>query len=70
VKALAVSFDQGKTYAMPTDQNVKEKKYPVVRPLYYYYLSENKAKVREIVDFILSPEGQQLVTEVGYISVK
>ena len=70
VKALKISYDKGKTFIEPTVVNAKNKTYPVVRPLYYYYLAKDEAKVKPFVDYILSAEGQKVVSDVGYISLK
>lgn len=70
VKALKVSYDQGKSYVAPTFEGAKSKIYPVSRPLFYYYLSTTEKTVKPFVDYILSAEGQKVVTEVGYIPVK
>ena len=69
VKALKVSYDKGKTFVEPTIANAKNKTYPVVRPLYYYYLTKDEQRVKPLLDFILSPDGQKVVSEVGYISL-
>lgn len=68
VKALKVSYD-GKTYVEPTVANAKNKTYPVVRPLYYYYALTNEKKVQPFINFVTSTEGQQIVDKVGYISI-
>lgn len=70
VKTINISYDKGKTYVVPNITNVKNKTYPVVRPLYYYYLTKNSNKVKGFVDYILSPEGQKIVSNVGYITLK
>ena len=70
VKALAVSYDGGKTYTPPSMQNAKSKTYPVVRPLYYYYSIKSESKVKAFVDYILSPAGQSIVEQVGYVPLK
>lgn len=70
VKALKVSYDKGKTFIAPSMENAKNKTYPVVRPLYFYYLNTVEKSVKPFVDFILSAEGQKLVEQVGYIPVK
>ncbi len=70
VKALKVSYDKGKTYVEPTVANAKNKTYPIVRPLQYYYLTKDEAKVKTFIDFILSDEGQKVVADVGYITLK
>ena len=37
VKDVAVSYDKGKTYVEASVANAKNKSYPIVRPLFYYY---------------------------------
>jgi phosphate transport system substrate-binding protein len=69
VKALKVSYN-GKTYVEPSVANAKNKTYPVVRPLYYYYELKKEKQVKPYIDFVLSSEGQNIVQNVGYIPVK
>lgn len=70
VQAVSVSFNKGKSYTAPSVQNAKNKTYPIVRPLYYYYLTKSESQVKKYINFILSPSGQKIVEEVGYISIK
>ncbi|HNY62201.1 MAG TPA: PstS family phosphate ABC transporter substrate-binding protein [Bacteroidales bacterium] len=70
VKAVHISYDKGKTYVEPSVKNAVNKTYPIVRPLYFYYLRKNESKVKAFVDYILSPAGQEIVKEVGYVNVK
>lgn len=70
VKALQVSYDQGKTYIAPSVENAKNKSYPIVRPLYYYYIIKSEAKVKPFIDFVLSAEGQKIVSQVGFIPLQ
>src|ERR1043166_8111883 len=37
VKAVKVSFDKGKVFTAPSMETAKNKSYPIIRPLYYYY---------------------------------
>jgi phosphate transport system substrate-binding protein len=67
VKQLAVSYDQGKTFIEPSLASAKDKSYPISRPLFYMYDKRNSAKVKPVVDYALSAEGQKIVAEVGYI---
>lgn len=69
VKTLSVSYD-GSHYAMPTVENATSKTYPIVRPLYYYYNVKNKEQVTPLIEFILSPIGQEIIKKSGYIPVK
>ena len=68
-KTLSVSYD-GSHYAAPTVENATNKTYPIVRPLYYYYNVKNKEQVAPLINFILSPEGQEIIKKSGYIPVK
>ncbi|GHU63823.1 phosphate ABC transporter substrate-binding protein [Bacteroidia bacterium] len=70
VKAIHVSYDQGKSFVEPSEANAKNKTYPIVRPLYYYYLTKTEKLVRPFIDYILSIEGQQTVKETGFITLK
>ncbi|MEG2068118.1 MAG: substrate-binding domain-containing protein, partial [Tannerellaceae bacterium] len=70
VKPLHVSYNAGKSYIEPSLANAKNKSYPIVRPLFYYYDAKSEAKVKPYIDYVLSAEGQGLVKEVGYIPVK
>lgn len=70
VKTVSVSFDAGKTFIAPSLQNAKNKMYPIVRPLYYYYITSAAKKVKPFIDFILSPAGQKVVQETGFVSIR
>ena len=68
VKAIHISYD-GKNFVEPSIANAKNKSYPVVRPLYYYYSINNEKKIKPFMDFVLSTEGQKIVENVGFISI-
>lgn len=67
VKQLAVSYDQGKTFVEPSVATAKDKSYPISRPLFYMYNKVNAEKVKTIIDYALSADGQKNVSEIGYI---
>ena len=69
VKAVQVSYDKGKTYVTPSVANAKNKTYPIVRELYYYYDAKQEAIVRPFINFVLSAEGQKIVADLGYVSI-
>ena len=70
VKPIHVSYDAGKSYVEPSLENARNKTYPVVRPLFYYYETKNASKVRPFIDYVMSAEAQATVKKVGYIPVK
>lgn len=69
VKALLVSFDEGKTFVAPTFENAQQRTYPVLRPLYYYYVEQHQARIKKYLDFVFSAQGQTIIQEIGYIPV-
>ena len=69
VNTLSVSYDV-KHYAAHTVENATNKTYPIVRPLYYYYNVKKKAEIDPLVQYILSPDGQDIIKKSGYIPVK
>lgn len=66
-KAVKVSYDGGKTYVAPSVETAKNKTYPIVRPLYYYYLPTSEKMIKPFLDFCLSAEGQKIVEQTGYV---
>lgn len=69
VKAIRISYDQGKTFTEPSIANAKNETYPIVRPLYYYYVTSSEAAVKSFIDYVLSSAGQKIVNEIGFITV-
>lgn len=69
VKAIHASYDEGKTFVAPSEENAKNESYPIVRPLYYYYEAKSEAKVKPFIDYVLSPKGQKYISEIGFITV-
>lgn len=69
VKPVHVSYDEGKTFTEPSVANAKNETYPVVRPLYYYYVTSAEPVVKPFIDFVLSPAGQKIVSDIGFITI-
>ncbi len=70
VKPLAVSYDGGEHYAVPSVQTAADGSYPIVRPLYYYYDAAKEQTVSSFISYALSPEGQKSVLEQGFVPVR
>jgi phosphate transport system substrate-binding protein len=70
VKAIHVSYDKGKTYIEPSIANAKNETYPIVRPLLYYYITKSEKKVKPFIDYVLSPAGQKIIADIGFIILK
>lgn len=67
VKALSVSYDQGKTFVAPSVEAAKNKSYPISRPLFLFYDNSVAGKIKPFLDYIMSAEGQKIVLETGYV---
>ena len=70
IKAIHISYDEGKTFVQPSVANAKNETYPIVRPLYYYYVTSSEALVKPFIDYVLSPAGQQVASGLGFIPVR
>ena len=67
VKNIAVSYDKGKTFVLPSIKAAQNGTYPIARPLYFYYDSSNETTVKPFIDYVLSSKGQADVLKVGYV---
>ncbi len=70
IKILPISPKEGTAPIAPTEVNVRNKTYPIWRYLYYYTNGKPKGDTKVFIDWCLSAEGQKIVEEVGYYSVK
>ncbi|MBF8294559.1 MAG: phosphate-binding protein [Bacteroidetes bacterium] len=70
IKDVKVKNDAASPGYLPTQENVKSGKYPISRYLYLYTRNRPTGALKEYIDWILSSEGQQIVTKVGYFPVR
>jgi phosphate transport system substrate-binding protein len=68
IKELKIK--KGSEEIAPSAENIKSGKYPLSRDLYFYLRSKPTGEVKAFIDFVLSPDGQSIVTRVGYFPVK
>ena len=69
-KAVAVAPDASSEYVQPAVENVKSGRYPISRPLYVYTNGEPSSDARGFLDYILSPEGQAIVTQIDFVPIQ
>ena len=55
---------------IPSKETVLNGQYEISRPLFMYTNGTPAGLVKDFVDFVMSPEGQSIVQQVGYIAVK
>lgn len=68
VKEVAIKTAKGSF--RPTTETVKNGQYPLARDLYWYLQGKPSGEIKKLVDWVLSPEGQEVVKKVGYFTVK
>jgi phosphate transport system substrate-binding protein len=70
VKHCKVKHDSNSESYLPTAENVAKNQYPITRYLYMYLRNRPTGEMKKYIDWILSPDGQKIVTEVGYFPVR
>jgi len=70
VKHCKVKKEAGMESYLPTAENVAKNQYPITRYLYMYMRNRPTGEQKKYIDWILSSDGQKIVTEVGYFPVK
>jgi len=70
VKHAKVKKDANSPAILPTAENIKKGDYPITRFLYMYLRNRPTGEMKKYIDWLLSPEGQMIVTEVGYFPYK
>ncbi len=69
MKTVAVSAEDGAPFVLPTIATVNDKTYPISRDLYMYTAGEPTGAVKDYLDWILGPEAQKIVAELGFVPV-
>jgi phosphate transport system substrate-binding protein len=70
IRELKVKKDASSQAFGPTLQNIKSGDYPVSRFLYLYLRNRPAGTLKSYIDWILSDDGQKIVTEVGYFPIR
>jgi len=70
VKALKVAARAGEPFVAPSPQTIVNKQYPISRPLFFYTNGDPIGAVKTFVDFVLGPEGQQVVSQLDFVPLK
>ncbi len=65
VKAIAIRHE--KNIVSPTRETIRKGNYPITRNLSFITAGEPNGEVKAFLEFLKSPEGQQIVEESGYI---
>jgi phosphate transport system substrate-binding protein len=70
MKTVAIAASDEGPYALPTIETVNDKSYPIARDLYMYTRGQPTGRVQAYLEWVLSPEGQHIVTDLGFVPAK
>ncbi len=69
-KVIAVAKEGQGRYMKPSIEDVRKGKYPISRPLFWYTKGEAKDLAKQMLDFALSKEGQEIVAKLDFVPLK
>jgi len=69
VKTLAIQAEGQDAAVLPTEESVRAGEYSISRPLFFYTNGQPKDVSQQFIDYCLSPAGQKIVKETGYVPV-
>jgi phosphate transport system substrate-binding protein len=70
VKSLRVSRAPGDDAVGPSLQSTRDHTYPISRPMFLYTAGDPTPILHAYLDWVLSPAGQAIVQEQGYVPAK
>jgi phosphate transport system substrate-binding protein len=70
LKMIAIAPEEGQPYILPSIATVNDKTYPIARDLYMYTNGDPTGALQEYLDWIVSPDAQQIVADQGFVPVK
>ena len=70
VKICAIKKDDKSAGILPTTETIKNNTYPITRYLYMYMTNRPTGEIKKYIDWILSPDGQKIVVEIGYFPIR
>ncbi len=69
-KVIAVAKEEQGRYLKPSIEDVRKGRYPISRPLFWYTKGEAKGPAKQLLDFALSKEGQEIVRKLDFVPLK
>ena len=54
----------------PTVENIRNGRYPFTQDVFVVTAGTSNPRVNELIEWLLSPQGQELIEKVGYVGVK
>ena len=69
LKTVALARDATSPYVLPSITSVNDKSYPVARDLYMYTAGQPTGAVKAYLDWVVSPEAQTIVANLGFVPI-
>ncbi len=70
IKMACISAKEGDSCVVPSVATASDQTYPIARPLFMYTNGEPQGEIKKYLDWILSDEGQCIITKKGYAPVR
>lgn len=70
VRPLGIKKTAGDVAVLPSLATALDGSYPIVRPLLFYTNGAPTGVIKAFIDYCLSPVGQQIVADLGYVPLK
>ena len=70
IKTVPIKKDAAAAPVEPSMANVLNNSYPISRQLFWYTAGAPQGTVKDLVDWVLGPEGQKIVSEKGFYPLK
>ena len=67
VKVIAVAADNSGPFVLPSGDTVNSGQYPIARDLYMYSADQPTGRVLDYLNWILGPQAQRIVSELGFV---
>ncbi len=69
VKVVGVGISLDGPFVYPSPETVNSNLYPIARDLYMYTVGEPTGEIKAYLDWILSPQAQEIVSELGFVPI-
>ena len=69
LKVIAVAKDANSPYVTPSIETVNNGSYPISRDLYMYTVGTPTGAIAKYIQWIMSPEAQQIVSDLGFVPI-
>lgn len=69
MKVIGVASSPDDPFIFPSAESVNNGEYPIARDLYMYTNGEPEGFIKDYIDWILSAEAQEIVTELGFVPI-